>query len=589
VAEKETSLWPIRAIAQARKLSIMTWQRGSRMHDLLIRNALVVDGTAAPRRRAAVALAGGKIAAVGADLGGARRVIDADGLVLAPGIIDTHTHYDAQITWDAALHPSPELGVSTVVIGNCGFTIAPCRPQHRDLTMRHLTHVEGMSLDVLRHGIRWEFETFPEYLALLERLGHVPNVAAFIGHSSLRTWVMGDAATVRAAEPAEVAAMRRLVLEAMAAGAVGFATSTAPQHNGEGGTPMPSRLADQAELRRLVGALGETGRGVFMLTKGGGTSVPFLETLAAETGRPVVIAALLHNPTQPLSTFDDLRLIAAAQARGHRLYGQVSCCPLTNDFTLRSPYPFEGLASWLPAMQAEGEDLPRVYADPDFRRRVAAELAQPAAVRLFNGEWHKLALLEAARDENRALEGWSVADLAAAAGKPPLDWLLDFGLSENLDSVYTAVLLNTDEAAVGRMLRDPNATIALSDAGAHLTFFCDAGYGLHLLGHWVREREVLSLEEAVWQLTGRPAQIFGIRDRGRIAPGLAADLILFDPTRIGRGAKARVFDLPGGAPRLTTAAQGLQGVWINGVQAADAKGPVAVERSPGMLLRDFAA
>src|SRR5579864_387108 len=256
------------------------------MHDVLIKDALVVDGTKAPARHASVAVAEGHIVAVGRDLGAAKLTIDADGLVLAPGIIDTHTHYDAQITWDADLNPSPSLGVSTVVIGNCGFTIAPCRPEHRDLTLRHLTHVEGMSLDVLRRGVRWEFESFPQYLDFLERLGSVPNVAAFIGHSSLRTWVMGEDATKRAATPDEIAAMRAIVQEGMAAGAIGFATSTAPQHNGEGGTPMPSRLAGDAELRTLVGALGEVGRGVFMLTKGHST-VPFLESLAAESGRPV--------------------------------------------------------------------------------------------------------------------------------------------------------------------------------------------------------------------------------------------------------------------------------------------------------------
>jgi N-acyl-D-aspartate/D-glutamate deacylase len=525
---------------------------------------------------------------VGRDLGPAKRVIDADGLVLAPGIIDTHTHYDAQITWDADLNPSPTLGVSTVMIGNCGSTIAPCRPEHRDLTLRHLTHVEGMSLDVLRRGVSWEFETFPQYLAFIERLGSVPNVAAFIGHSSLRTWVMGEDATKRAAKSGEVEAMRALVSDGLGAGAIGFATSTAPQHNGEGGTPMPSRLADDAELRALVGALGEARRGVFMLTKGGHTTVPYLETLAAATGRPVVIAALLHNPTQPQGTFNELAAIAAAQSRGRRLYGQVSCCPLTNDFTLRSPYPFEGLEAWQPAMRAEGDDLKRVYADGDFRRRVADELSRPAAVRLFNGEWEKLELLTAVRPEHRRYEGRSVESLAAAGGKAPLDWFLDFGLVENLDSVFTAALLNTDEDAVGRMLRDPNATIALSDAGAHLTFFCDAGFGLHLLGHWVRERGVLPLEEAVWQLSGRPAEIFGLGDRGRIAPGLAADFLLFDPATVGRGPKARVFDLPGGAPRLTTAARGLHGLWINGVRVRDEAGLLPARGRPGRLLRDLA-
>jgi N-acyl-D-amino-acid deacylase len=558
------------------------------MHDLVIKNALVFDGSKAPGRHAAVAVARGRIAAIGADVGAGRRVIDADGLALAPGIIDTHTHYDAQITWDGGVHPSPELGVSTVVIGNCGFTIAPCRAEHRDLTLRNLTHVEGMSLAVLRSGIRWEFETFPQYLDVIERSGSVPNVAAFIGHSSLRVWVMGRAATERAASAAEIDAMRRLLREAVDRGAVGFATSTAPQHNGEGGTPMPSRLADESELRALVGVLGDAGRGVFMLTKGMSTPVTFLESLAAASGRPVVIAALLHNPVLPEASFNDLRAIGAAQARGRRLYGQVSCCALTNEFTLRSPYPFEGMAAWLPAMQAEGDALKRVYADPAFRRRVSAELATPAAIRLFNGEWDKLRLLAAARPENRRHEGRSVAELAAASGQSPLDWLLDFSLAEDLDTLFIATLLNSDEEAVGRMLRDPYASIALSDAGAHLTFFCDAGFGLHLLGHWVRERGVLTMEEAVWQLSGRPAEIFGIRDRGRIAPGLAADLLLFDPAAVGRGPSRRVFDLPGGAPRLTTPALGVHGLWINGTQVADATGLIAEEERPGRLLRDFA-
>jgi N-acyl-D-amino-acid deacylase len=558
------------------------------MHDLVIKNALVFDGSKAPGGHAAVAVARGRIAAVGADVGAGRRVIDADGLALAPGIIDTHTHYDAQITWDAGVHPSPELGVSTVVIGNCGFTIAPCRAEHRDLTLRNLTHVEGMSLEVLRSGIRWEFETFPQYLDVIERSGSVPNVAAFIGHSSLRVWVMGPAATERAASAGEIDAMRRLLREAIDRGAVGFATSTAPQHNGEGGTPMPSRLADEGELRALVGVLGDAGSGVFMLTKGMSTPVTFLETLAAASGRPVVIAALLHNPVLPEATFNDLRAIGAAQARGRRLYGQVSCCALTNEFTLRSPYPFEGMAAWLPAMQAEGDALKSVYADPAFRRRVNAELATPAAIRLFNGEWDKLRLLAAARPENRRHEGRNVAELAAASGQAPLDWLLDFSLAEDLDTLFIATLLNNDEEAVGRMLRDPYASIALSDAGAHLTFFCDAGFGLHLLGHWVRERGVLTLEEAVWQLSGRPAEIFGIQDRGRIAPGLAADLLLFDPATVGRGPSRRVFDLPGGAPRLTTPALGVHGLWINGTQVADATGLIAEEERPGRLLRDFA-
>ena len=338
------------------------------MHDLLFRNALVFDGTGGDPANIDVAVTAGRISAIGPNLdSAAREVIAADGLALMPGIIDSHTHFDAQITWDPCVRPSPALGVTTAVIGNCGFTIAPCRPQDRDITMRNLTQVEGMSLDVLRHGITWEFETFPEYLAQLRRSGSTVNIAAYVGHSSVRTYVMGADASKRAADDAEIAQMQDIVREAMRAGAVGFASSTSPAHNGEGGRPMPSRLADDREMQALVTAMGEGGRGVFMLTKGGHTPMPFLESLAADSGRPVMVAALLHNTTSPQVVFDDLDAISAANTRGHRLIGQVSCCPLTMDFTMQSPYPAEGLASWQSALGLQGDELKAKLASKDFR------------------------------------------------------------------------------------------------------------------------------------------------------------------------------------------------------------------------------
>ena len=282
------------------------------MHDLLIRGALLLDGEGSAPRRGDLAVSGGRIREVGKVDTAASETIDANGLALMPGIIDNHTHYDAQITWDPGVSPSPSLGVTTALIGNCGFTIAPCRPGDREIVMRNLTQVEGMSLEVLRKGIRWEFESVPQYLDLLERQGCAINIAAFVGHSGVRTYVMGEDATRRAARPDEIMAMRALVLEGLRAGAVGFATSTSPAHNGEGGMPMPSRLADEAEMEALAGALRSAGRGVFMLTKGGHTSIGFLEKLAAQSGRPVVIAALLHNSTNPQSVFADLDAIRAA-------------------------------------------------------------------------------------------------------------------------------------------------------------------------------------------------------------------------------------------------------------------------------------
>jgi len=557
--------------------------------DVLIRNATIYDGNGGePLGGTDVAVADGKISEVGRGLAAnGAEVVDADGLALMPGIIDSHTHYDAQITWDPMLAPSSALGVTTVLIGNCGFTIAPCREGDRELIMRNLTQVEGMALEVLRDGITWDFEDVPGYLDMIEQHGMAMNVGAFLGHSSIGTYVMGAAAVERAATPEEIETMAGIVRAGMKAGAVGFATSTAPQHNGWGGTPMPSRLADDAELYALVKAMGEDRRGVFMLTKGNRTDGPYLEALAAEAGCPVMIAALLHNSTRPDGTFKDLRDIAAARERGRELWGQVSCCPLTNDFTLKSAYPFEGFDAWKPAMKVAGEDLKRLLADPAFRDGVRAELAQPAGVRLFNGEWHKLDVVEVARPENAAMEQRNVGDLANAAGVDPLDWMLDFAIGEDLETVFTALLLNSDEDAVGKMIRDPNASVSLSDAGAHLTFFCDAGFGLHLMGHWARDRGHLTLPEAVHELTGKPADVFRIRDRGRIAPGAWADLLLFDPATVGRGPKRRVFDLPGGAPRLTTDAEGVHGVWVNGTRIADSGGVVPDSARPGRLLREY--
>ena len=562
------------------------------MHDTVFTGATVVDGTGAAPVRTDVAVQDGIIAAVGHDLGAAREAIAGDGLALAPGIIDGHTHYDAQLTWDPFVAPSPALGVTTVVIGNCGFTIAPCRVADRDVTMRNLTQVEGMSLDALRAGIRWDFETFPEYLAMLERGGVGVNVAAYFGHSSLRTFVLGTDASHRAATDDEVETMAALVHEAMAAGAVGFTTSTNEPHNGAGGVPMPSRLADAREMTALTAAMRTSGRGLFMLTKGAVTSIDDLETLAAATGAPILIAAMFHSNRDPDGVFAALDAMAAARARGHALVPQTSCCPLTMDFTMASPYLFEGIAAWRPAMAAGadgGDARAAVYRDAAFRDGVKRELAQSRGDGLFNGEWDRVEVVAAATPANAGLEGRSLAAIAAERGADPLDCLLDLALDEDLATTFTAALLNSDERAVDCLLRTREAHIALSDAGAHLTFLCDAGFGLHLLGHWSRTRGTLSLAEAVHRLTGQPAALFGIRGRGRIAAGCAADLMLFDPATVGRALKHRVWDLPAGESRLTTDAVGLHGVWVNGQRIVDSDGLVAGVAPPGQVLRDFDA
>ncbi len=398
---------------------------------------------------------------------------------------------------------------------------------------------------------------------------------------------MGADAPKREATPDEIAQMAAIVREAMAAGAVGFASSTSPAHNGEGGVPMPSRLANDAEHIALIEAMGQAGGGVYMVTKGGQMPVALLEEMSARSGRPVMIAALLHNPMNPQAVFKDLDAISAANARGRKLIGQVSCCPLTMDFTLASPYPVEGLASWKPALGAQGVALKAVLAHKSFRDGVRAELAAPAVFRLFNGEWDKVHVVETIDPRHREFEQRSIADLAAAHGRDPLDVMLDLALAEDLRTTFTAQLLNNDETAVGAMLNHPHSIVSLSDAGAHLTFFTDAGFGLHLLGHWVRERGAMSLPEAVRRLTSQSALLFGMPQRGLLREGYAADLLLFDPATVGRGPKRRVFDLPGGAPRLTTDAIGVHGVWVNGTQVADAKGMIDAAPLAGELMTEF--
>ena len=557
----------------------------------MIDNAVVIDGLGGPPREGGVAVAGGRIAAVGADLGPARERVDAGGRVLAPGIVDIHTHYDAQLTWDPFATPSTALGVTTVVIGNCGFTIAPCRPDDRDLTLRALTHVEGMSLEALRAGVRWDFETYPQYLDAMERRGVVPNVASFVGHSSVRTYVLGTDATKRAATAPEVAEMRRLVLEAVRAGAIGFATSTLEQHNGEAGIPMPSRLADEAEMLALTGALGEAGRGVFMLTKGMTSTIPWLEKIAATSGRPVMIAAMFVDPGDPTRVFREIGEIEAARARGRELWAQVGCFPLGMEFTLRHPYPLEAFLAWRPAIEAPDEAAyRRVLADPSFRKRLKEEAATPGVPNRFSYQtFPHLAIAEVQRAEHRALEGQTIGALAEASGRDPFDVFLDLGLDGELNAMFDCKLFNTDEAEVRKLLRHPNAAVALSDAGAHLSFLCDAGFGLHLFGHWARERGDLTLPEAVKRVTSDVATAYRIQDRGRLVPGAWADLLLFDPATVGRGPKRRVNDLPTGASRLDTPALGVHGVWVNGVRTFDERGVRGDCGRPGRVLRTFSA
>lgn len=556
-------------------------------YDLIIENATLFDGSGAAPQTASLAVRDGRIAAVAPAIQGeARQRIDATGLSLMPGIIDSHTHYDAQITWDAYLAQSTQMGVTTALIGNCGFTIAPCLPANRDLVMKNLTQVEGMSLESLRAGIDWAFETFPEYLDLIERKGCVPNLAAFVGHSTLRTHVMGSAASDRAATAEEIQAMRSLLEEALKAGALGFATTSSTSHSAYDGRPMPSRMAAPEEFDALLDGLRESGRGAFMLTKGPATPTAQLMQWAERCKRPFLVAALLHSSLAPQGVFDDLDHISTARARGLRVKGAVATTPLSFDFTFDTPYPLEPLQAWKPWFGIKGEALKKGMASTELRAALREELSKPGR-RLFSGDWSLVHLLETGLPAYQKYEDCSIAEIARALGKDPLDTMFDLALEENLRTLFSVVSLNHDEAAVTRLLCHPDSLISLSDAGAHLSFLDESGFGLYLLGYWCRDKKIMSMAEAVHRLTQAQAEFFGIRERGLLKPGFHADLLLFDPKEVGRGDKKRLHDLPANAVRVANQPRGVHGVWVNGEQVANAQGAL-MGGKPGKLLRDCA-
>jgi N-acyl-D-aspartate/D-glutamate deacylase len=562
------------------------------MFDLLISHARIHDGQGGEPFDGQVAVRDGRIAAVrsaGSPIAAteAREHVDARGLTLMPGIIDNHTHYDAQITWDPFLDQSVGMGVTTAIIGNCGFTIAPCHPDaaSRDLVTKNLTQVEGMSLASLQAGIRWNFESFPQYLDQIEAGGCAMNLAAFVGHSTLRTYVMGTQGSDRAATPEEVARMQALVDEALAAGAIGLASTTTTSHNAFDGRPMPSRLADWSEFLALAQPLRARNQGVFMMTKGPSTPVPMLETFAAESGRPVLVAALLHSAITPQGVFDDLSAIHDANARGRHMRGAVAATPLVFDFSFESPYPLEPLNAWKPVFGLKGEALMAKMRDPVLRQAIRDELKTPAR-RLFAGNWDLIHVLQPVDRSRDGLIDRTIGSIAREQGVDPLDCLFDLALSEQLGTLFSLTAFNHDEQAVAKLLNHSDSLISLSDAGAHLSFLDDSGFGLHLLGHWVRDQAAMPMAEAVRRLTSAQAEFFGIRNRGSIREGMAADLLLFDPQTVGRGARTRANDLPAGATRVVTQSRGVHGVWVNGVRVADAQG-VLHRELPGKLLRSW--
>ena len=557
-------------------------------YDLKIAGGTLIDGTGRPGVRGDVGIRDGRLVALGEAKGAARRTIDAGGLAVAPGFIDVHTHYDAQVLWDRRMTISPWHGVTTVVMGNCGFGIAPTRPEHRGLLMRTLEKVEGMSLAVLEEGLgyEWPFETFPEYLSTIEARGVLVNAGVMIGHTPLRFYVMGEEAMERAATPDELRRMRALVREAIDAGAIGFATSKAISHIGAGGKPVPSRAADFDEVKTLAGALADAGRGIVQATVGRELFLDEFEALHRATGRPVTWTALLSGMAGfagPATHHEILARSRALAAAGLPIVPQVTCRPLNFEFQFREPFIFESMPLFAPVSAADFEGKCRIYADPEFRRAFR-ELGQRAQ-RGIAAKWDRTVIAWCPTEP--ALEERMVATVATERGVHPVDLALDLALASKLEARFRMSVFNDNEDEVAELLAEPATVLALSDAGAHASQLCDACFSTYLLGRWVRERGTFTIEEAVRMLTSRPADVFGITGRGRIAVGLAADVVVFDPKTVGASSLRRVHDLPAGGDRLIADAHGIEAVIVNGQMIR--RGGVDViadgEPLPGRVLR----
>jgi len=562
------------------------------MHDLIIRGAQVFDGLGNPPQQADVAVDAGRISLIGRATAGARQTVDAGGLALMPGIVDLHTHYDAQITWDRSMSPSPALGVTTAVIGNCGFGVAPCPAPMRETMMKNLSVVEGMDLQALMTGVNWEFESFPEYMALLRRTAPYLNTAVFAGHSVIRTAVMGEAASERAEASAdELAAMRREVRVAMDAGAIGFASSFSPNHSGYAGRPMPSTIASETELRALTGVLGDVGRGVFMSATGSRATPAVMESIAAATRRPAYISTVLtmYNEAAPERALGYYDQCAAAIDRGNEVYILTSCQPLSFDFTLNDPYALLSHSAFDAINGADPSGLKKVYADPAFRAAFRANLKSPKNGILFLGNWERLEVSLTALPEHAALEGMTIAALGRKLGCDPLDAFFDLALKEDLRTHFVGKFFQNVDAGVTPLLKHRASVITLSDAGAHLLYMCDAGFGLHFLAHWVRQTGAFTLQEGIRRLTSDPAARFRIPERGMLTPGAPADMLLFDPAQVGISKPLALADLPGGGSRMVRESRGVHGVWVNGIQVHDGRTYAQLERGPGTVLDRFDA
>ena len=546
-------------------------------HDLVFRGATVIDGTGSPGRVADVACDAGLITAVG-DVAGGTEEIDGRGLCLAPGFIDPHTHLDANLFWDPDLTPSSGYGVTTVLTGNCGYALAPVDDATRDYVIDVMSVVEAIPRDALVQGVPWDWSTLDEYFARLERVPTLMNFATYAGHVAIRAAVMGpEAAHERVATPEEVGKIAALVAHALELGAVGFSTDQVTDNIGPGGSRLPGQVCGDAELLAVAAVLGNgRGPGVFamapaaLLASDRAVREEDLEwhlRLAQASGRPVVVGPMFDTWSDPGGGRAIINQTVARSRPAARVIPQVSTRPFELWTRLDAPgVLIRSLPTWARAVRDGGAGAVRhLAADDDARAKVRAEGDRMRSTPVFSGRWeHVFLRYSPSRPDD---VGHSIGALAAGRGVHPIDFLFDLRLDDDFETQVATAMANADDDGVAAQLREPGVMIGASDAGAHVLYNTDSCYAVWTLQHWVRERNVVPLEQAVKMLTADQADLFGFGDRGRVQPGLAADLVLFDPDRVGTTRVRYVQDQPAGGTRLVTDAVGIVASVVNGVVA----------------------
>jgi N-acyl-D-amino-acid deacylase len=535
-------------------------------YDLLVKNGRIIDGSGRPAFHGDVGVANGKIVEMGRLDGPAKRTIEADGRVVAPGFVDNHCHYDAQVLWDPLCSFSNHHGATTVIIGNCSLALAPVKAQDREKLAGMLSYVEAIPMDVLDAGVPWNWETFPEYMrAIGQKLG--VNVGTLVGHSAVRRYAMGEDASVRDANDTELQAMRGIVREAIDAGALGLSITRNMAHFDIAGTRIPAACAPETELFALADVLREAGTGVIQC--GGGTNPELkdrlLSRISQACGRPVMYNTLLEQARQPGRWKKHLAHVEQVVSEGLRAIPLCNPGSIVQRFTMKNCQVFRSMKTWLPILQGPDEQKLIAYRDPATREKLRAEVDAPLTPdSTFSKRWDMMVVEEVKLAKNRPLRGKHLAEIAQAQGKHPVDVLLDLALEENLDTIFTLGEINMDTEAVAQILSSPYAVVGLSDGGAHVQFHSNVSNPTRLLGYWVREKQIMSLELAVRRLTFDSASAFGIYDRGLVQPGMAADLVVFDADTVKPVAEDVVHDFPNDGWRMRELAEGIHFTVVNG-------------------------